>query len=146
MSTETNPAEPGCGCETCSNGDDRWCCESCHSLAKQMSPAEPDTGDVEALAKVLNEADDEALVRTNFGQLTATYQEAARAVLASDWLAAHDAEVRRTAAKETAERIEAAALELVREWTQMDGRLVLSGRDLADFRDQLADVIAGRSS
>lgn len=29
----------GCGCETCRNGDDQWCCESCHSLAKQMSPA-----------------------------------------------------------------------------------------------------------
>ena len=38
------------------------------------------------------------------------------------------------------------ALECVREWTQIDGRLVLRGRDLADFRDQLADVISGRAS
>ena len=43
-------------------------------------------------------------------------------------------------------QLEADVLELVREWTQMDGRLVLSGRDLADFRDQLADVISGRAS
>lgn len=42
--------------------------------------------------------------------------------------------------------IEADVLELVREWTQMDGRLVLRGRDLADFKDQLADCISGRSS
>lgn len=40
--------------------------------------------------------------------------------------------------------IEADVLELVREWTQIDGRLVLSGRDLTDFRDQIADVISGR--
>ena len=46
--------------------------------------------------------------------------------------------------------IEADVLELVREWTAMDGRggaaLMLHGRDLADFRDQLADVISGRAS
>lgn len=43
-------------------------------------------------------------------------------------------------------QIEADVLELVREWTQMDGRIVLRGRDLADFRDQLADCISGRES
>ena len=43
-------------------------------------------------------------------------------------------------------QIEADVLELVREWTQMDGRLVLRGQDLADFRDQIADVISGRES
>ena len=47
-------------------------------------------------------------------------------------------------------QIEADVLELVREWTAMDGRgdacLHLRGRDLADFRDQLADVISGRAS
>lgn len=44
--------------------------------------------------------------------------------------------------------IESDVLELVRvrEWTQMDGRLVLRGQDLADFRNQIADVISGRSS
>ena len=45
----------------------------------------------------------------------------------------------------TREELEADLLELVREWTQMDGRLVLSGRDLADFRDQIADVVSGRA-
>lgn len=40
--------------------------------------------------------------------------------------------------------IETAVLELIGEWTQMDGRLVLSGRDLVDFRGQVADVISGR--
>lgn len=43
-------------------------------------------------------------------------------------------------------QIEADVLELVREWTQVDGRIVLRGRDLADFRDQLADCISGRAS
>ena len=43
-------------------------------------------------------------------------------------------------------QIEADVLELVREWTQIDGRLHLRGQDLADFRDQLADVISGRAS
>lgn len=43
-------------------------------------------------------------------------------------------------------QIEADVLELVREWTQIDGRLVLRDRDLADFRDQIADVISGRAS
>jgi len=42
--------------------------------------------------------------------------------------------------------IEAEVLELVREWTQVDGRLVPRGQDLADFRDQVAGVISGRSS
>lgn len=48
------------------------------------------------------------------------------------------------------DQITADALELVREWTAMDGRgdpcLNLRGRDLEDFRDQLADVITGRAS
>lgn len=52
--------------------------------------------------------------------------------------------------RELRAQIEADALELVREWTAMDGRgdacLNLHGRDLADFRDQLADVISGRAS
>ena len=43
-------------------------------------------------------------------------------------------------------QVEADVLELVREWTRIDGRLVLTGRDLADFRDQIADVISGRAS
>lgn len=43
-------------------------------------------------------------------------------------------------------QLEADVLELVREWTQVDGRLVLRGQDLADFRDQLADIISGRAS
>lgn len=47
-------------------------------------------------------------------------------------------------------QIEADVLELVREWTAMDGRgdpcLDLRGRDLADFRDQIADVVSGRAS
>ena len=54
------------------------------------------------------------------------------------------------ATREMRDQITADALELVREWTAMDGRggacLNLRGRDLADFRDQLADVISGRAS
>ena len=50
-------------------------------------------GDVEALAEVLRRADEAALVRTNFEQIAADYDEAARAVLASDWLAADRARV-----------------------------------------------------
>lgn len=59
----------------------------------------------------------------------------------------HDAGVRSIIAAEVAkerERIEADVLELVREWTPSHGRLVLRDRDLGDFRDQLADVVAGR--
>ena len=139
MSTETNPAEPGslrnagpwehldgtpCPYYVASrprpSADEYWWCTE-HQ--QHVRPAEPDAG-------VWND------------EPTSAELDLIRLVLASDWLV----EVRRIAAKETAERIEADALELVREWTQMDGRLVLSGRDLADFRDQLADVIAGRSS
>lgn len=98
MSTETNPAEPGCGCETCSNGDDRWCCESCHSLAKQMSPAEPDAGDVEALLCQCHEAICPVHKEAADGQGEYDVADLMRSI------AAHDAEVRRTAAKETAER------------------------------------------
>ena len=43
------------------------------------------------------------------------------------------------------DQLEADVLELIREWTQMDGRLVLAGRDLADFRDQVADIVSGRA-
>lgn len=69
-----------------------------------------------------------------------------------EWLTApapEPSEVAETTAGER-ERITADALELVREWTATDGRgdpaLMLHGRDLEDFRDQLADVIAGRAS
>ena len=41
--------------------------------------------------------------------------------------------------------IEADVLELVREWTQIDGRLHLRGKDLSDFRDELAAIISGRA-
>ncbi|WP_426243738.1 hypothetical protein [Nocardioides sp. LHG3406-4] len=53
----------------------------------RFPPAVPDTGDVDALAGVLGEAD----------RHYDWPSEKARHVLASDWLAAHDAEVRRGA-------------------------------------------------
>lgn len=50
------------------------------------------------------------------------------------------------ATREMRDQITADALELVREWTQMDGRLHLRGRDLEDFRTELANVTSGRAS
>lgn len=43
-------------------------------------------------------------------------------------------------------QIEADVLELVREWTQMDGRIVLCCGEVDEFRSQIADVISGRES
>lgn len=67
------------------------------------APAEPDAGEVEALAKVIERAerplDESASV--------ATYGELAQAVLASDWLAAHDDRVRREEGERIAQAIEA---------------------------------------
>jgi hypothetical protein len=35
------------------------------------------------------------------------------------------------------------ALECVREWTQIDGRIVLVPDEVREFKDQLADAIRG---
>lgn len=43
-------------------------------------------------------------------------------------------------------QVEDDVLELVREWTQMDGRIVLRRSEVDEFRNQIADVIWGRES
>ena len=43
-------------------------------------------------------------------------------------------------------QIEADVLELVREWTQMDGRIILCCGEVDEFRDQLITCISGRES
>ena len=65
--------------------------------------AEPDAGDVEALTKIVRPwtlCDDS-------GRFDHGSDRAAHAILDSDWLAAHDAEVRRAAGEQIARAIEA---------------------------------------
>ena len=77
-------------------------------------------------AEALRRADDEALEGTNFGRLTATYDEAARAVMAvaDEERAADRAEIERLRAKIRAvEALHEMVIEMgVRPWCEADGR------------------------
>ena len=67
------------------------------SIIPPAVPAEPDAGDVETLADLFEDRAVEHMA----------YDDMARLVLASDWLAAHDAEARRAAGEQIAQAIRA---------------------------------------
>lgn len=94
-SWQDDAAEPDAGdvrgCEGCDRG-------LCDGLL--CDGAEQDAGDVETLARVLSGATPEFAARAAENHMTQ-----ARRLLVSDWLAAHDAAVRRKAADDRAEQI-----------------------------------------